>query len=179
MNAFARMQKRTKEQVETKEEQSITGDIPDEVQGEVEAGNWDTKPASEAGTADGAAVMNQWCSTSTGDSVPAVPSLDELNSIPTPSVLKDGAPQPKPFSLSTPKPAAPESTDVVSDTMRQQASRASWLKAASEYSSSVIKAVTEQMKMLNAKPKKTTPESPEFRTAELPEAPEEAPEKDS
>ncbi|CAN5559262.1 hypothetical protein BH10CYA1_BH10CYA1_25870 [soil metagenome] len=173
MNAFARMQKRTKEQVETKEEQSITGDIPDEVQEEVESGNWDTKPAPETGTVEGAAVMNQWCSTSAGDSLPAIPSLDELNSIPTPSVVKDEQPQAKPFSLSTPKPANPEGADVIPDTMRHQASRASWLKAASEYSSSVIKAVTDQMKMLNAKPKKTTPESPEFHTAELPEASEE------
>lgn len=175
MNAFARMQKRTKEQVETKEEQSITGDIPDEVQDEVQAGNWETKPAAEAESTEGAAVLNQWCSTSTGDSLPALPSLDELNSIPTPSVMKDGGAQPKPFSLSTPKPSSPEDTDVTPDMMRHQAARTSWLKAASEYSSSVIKAVTEQMKMLSAKPKKTTPESPEFHTAELPEASEEDP----
>ncbi len=179
MNAFARMQKRTKEQVETKEEQSITGDIPDEVQDEVQSGNWETKPAPETKAETSDSVMNQWCSTSTGDSIPAIPSLDELNSIPTPSVMKDGqpqiggSPQSKPFSLATPKPEGSESSSVTPDMMRQQASRSSWLKAASEYSSSVIKAVSDQMKMLNAKPKKTTPESPEFHTAELPQPPDE------
>ncbi|MBS1956282.1 MAG: hypothetical protein JST89_19000 [Cyanobacteria bacterium SZAS-4] len=183
LNAFARMQKRTKEQVETKEEQSITGDIPDEVQDEVQARNWDTTPVAEAKPATGDSVMNQWCSTSTGDSIPATGNtnsaaaslLEALNSIPTPSVMKDGPPaqtggatQSK-FSLATPKPAGSESSSLTPDTMRQQASRTSWLKAASEYSSSVIKAVSDQMKMLNQKPKKTTPESPEFRTAELPD----------
>ncbi len=175
MNAFARLQKRTKEQVETKEEQSITGDIPDEVQEEVQSGNWDTNPGTETKAETNDSVMNQWCSTSTGDSIPPIPSLDELNSIPTPSVMKDGSPQTsgavpsKPFSLATPKPTDSESSSVTPDMMRQQAARSSWLKAASEYSSSVIKAVSEQMKMLSQKPKKTTPESPEFQTAELPD----------
>lgn len=175
MNAFARMQKRTKEQVETKEEQSITGDIPDQVQDEVQSGNWDTKPVAETKAETSEAVMNQWCSTSTGDSLSALPSLDELNSIPTPSVMKDGPPQAggasqsKPFSLATPKPAESEGSSVTPDMMRQQASRTSWLKAASEYSASVIKAVSDQMKMISQKPKKTTPESPEFHTAELPD----------
>lgn len=175
MNAFARLQKRTKEQVETKEEQSITGDIPDEVQDEVQSGNWDNKPVTETKAATSDSVMNQWCSTSTGESLPAIPSLDELNSIPTPTIMKESPPQAsgtsqtKPFSLSASKPADTESPGVTPDIMRQQASRTSWLKAASEYSSSVIKAVSEQMKMLNSKPKKTTPESPEFQTAELPD----------
>ena len=112
-------------------------------------------------------MINQWCSTSTGDSTPAI-SLADLDNIPTPNVMKEAAPQPKPFSLSAPK--APDAGDITRPTPEavHQAARSSWLKAASEYSSSVIKAVTEQMKMLNSKPKKVTPESPEFKAAELP-----------
>lgn len=168
MNAFAKLQQRTKEKVETKEEQSITGDIPEEVQDQVQSGNWETISVPESTKTEGATVMNQWCSTSTGDSHPKI-SLAELDSIPTPSVMKD-LPQNKPFSLSTPKSAtAMETTQPAPDSV-QQTARASWLKAASEYSSSVIKAVTEQMKILSAKPKKVTPESPEFRTAEPPDS---------
>ncbi|RTL40784.1 MAG: hypothetical protein EKK48_16125 [Candidatus Melainabacteria bacterium] len=172
MNAFAKLQQRTKEIVETKEEQSITGDIPEEVReevrAEVQSGEWETISLPEDAKSEGATVMNQWCSTSTGDSHPKI-SLAELDSIPTPSVMKD-MPQNKPFSLSTPKPATPMETSQPTPDSVHQTARASWLKAASEYSTSVIKAVTEQMKMLSAKPKKVTPESPEFRTAEPPES---------
>ncbi|HEY9683516.1 MAG TPA: hypothetical protein V6C86_18200 [Oculatellaceae cyanobacterium] len=171
MNAFAKLQQRTKEQVETKEEQSITGDIPEEVQSEVQAGNWDTKTSHDDAKPDGATVMNQWCSTSTGDSQPAI-SLADLDNIPTPNIMKEGPPQPKPFSLSTPKAGGTGELTRPTPEAVHQANRASWLKAASEYSSSVIKAVTDQMKMLSSKPKKATPESPEFNTAELPEPPE-------
>lgn len=172
MNAFAKLQQRTKEIVETKEEQSITGDIPEEVReevrAEVQSGEWETISLPEDAKSEGATVMNQWCSTSTGDSHPKI-SLAELDSIPTPSVMKD-MPQNKPFSLSTPKPATPMETSQPTPDSVHQTARASWLKAASEYSTSVIKAVTEQMKILSAKPKKVTPESPEFRTAEPPES---------
>jgi hypothetical protein len=194
LNAFERLQKRTKARSETKEEQSITGDMPDpaaatndpntevpesvdsandpntQVTDSVDSAN-DQKteiPKPTITTIEGAAVINQWCSTSTGD---ALPSLEELNSIPTPSVMTNPPAQQPHFSLSTPKPTQPtenHEADTAPDSV-PQAARASWLKAASEYSASVIKAVTEQMKMLSAKPKKVTPESPEFETAELPD----------
>jgi hypothetical protein len=174
LNAFERLQKRTKAQSETKEEQSITGDMPDPVaatndpntetaESVASANDPNTEiPKPTIKTIEGAAVINQWCSTSTGD---GLPSLEELNNIPTPSVLIH---PPAPFSLSTPKLDQPTETDTAPDSV-PQATRASWLKAASEYSASVIKAVTEQMKMLSTKPKKVTPESPEFKTAELSE----------
>ncbi|HEY9678464.1 MAG TPA: hypothetical protein V6C76_10675 [Drouetiella sp.] len=163
MNAFQKMKNRAQAQTDSRDKQATTGDMPQPVEEEHKEDEWQTLgPAST----DGATIMNQWCSTSTGDSIP---SLAELDSIPTPSVMQSKSSEKKSFSIKTPgvhveQDVEPPPPDAVHST-----ARASWLQAASDYSASVIKAVTHQMKGLNAKPKKVTPESPEFHSSEPPE----------
>jgi hypothetical protein len=169
INAFEVLQKRTKARAEsTKAKAEITGDISDDIKEATASGNWDTLKSEQSDSAEAVpTVMNQWCSQSTGESLP---TLDELDSIPTPSVLNSIA-TPNVFSPGSPTSGSvsgaeniegEEAPDVV-----PESPRSSWLKAASEYSASVIKAVTEQMKMLSAKPKKETSQTTEVDTAEL------------
>ncbi len=171
MNAFELLQKRTKARAEsTKADPEITGDISGEIKEATESGNWVTLEAPPDSAEAGPTVLNQWCSQSTGESLP---TLDELNSIPTPSVMNSIS-KSNVISLgSSPSSAAGniEGKEHAPDVV-PESPRSSWLKAASEYSASVIKAITEQMKMLTPKPKKETSEPTEVSPAELQDAAE-------
>ncbi len=173
MNAFELLQKRTKARAEsTKADPEITGDISGDIKEATESGNWVTLEAPSDSADTLPTVMNQWCSQSTGESLP---TLEELNSIPTPSVLSS-IPAPKIIVLgSSPAGSASGAENIAGEEAPDvvpESPRSSWLKAASEYSASVIKAVTEQIKMLTPKPKKETSEPAEVDTAELKDAAE-------